>query len=170
MYADFESIIVYFHGCESDPETPCTKHINQHTLPSFCTYSKFIYRDLKGYRMYGEISYPYWSRSISCVKYFKSSQWRSEMFWNYISQSWWKWHNLFIRELGKKFNTEDIRWLQKNKENRASSNVKPTVNLHDVVDKNGKLVKRSTSWDLFAAIDFLLSNWALLSSSASYSQ
>ena len=48
--------------------------------------------------------------------------------------------HLFIRELGKKFNKDDIGVIAENKEKYISFNVKIPVKLAGVTDKNGKKV------------------------------
>jgi hypothetical protein len=50
--------------------------------------------------------------------------------------------HLFIRELGKKFNTQDIGCISENKEKYISFNVKINVELAGVLDKNGKQVHK----------------------------
>ena len=46
--------------------------------------------------------------------------------------------DLVIKELGKKFNKDDIRVIAENKEKYISSNVKTNVMLAGVIDIDGK--------------------------------
>ena len=61
--------------------------------------------------------------------------------------------HLFIKELGRKFNKDDIGVIAENKEKYISFNVKINVRSAGVKDKDGREVYKIFSWDLLIVLD-----------------
>ena len=61
--------------------------------------------------------------------------------------------HLFIKELGRKFNKDDIGIIAENKEKYISFNVKINVRSAGVKDKDGREVCKIFSWDLLIVLD-----------------
>ena len=66
--------------------------------------------------------------------------------------------HLFIRELGKKFNKDDIGVIAENKEKYISFNVKIPVKLAGVTDKNGKKVFKKIELRFIESFRFMASS------------
>ncbi|XP_057310567.1 uncharacterized protein LOC130648531 [Hydractinia symbiolongicarpus] len=142
IYADFESLLIPMK--ENARETK-TKKLNKHVPCGWCTYSTFAYDD---------ISYPlYRYRGKDCVKMFvqhiedkrplslhgaiqrrcaqslqpqiQDTRPRAVIFHNLSGYD----ANLFIRELGEKYDTQNIGCIAENTEKYISFNVKIKVSL-----------------------------------------
>ena len=66
--------------------------------------------------------------------------------------------HLFIKELGKKFNKDDIGVIAKNKEKYISFNVKINVKLAGVRDKDGKEVHKNIKLRFIDSFRFMASS------------
>ena len=66
--------------------------------------------------------------------------------------------HLFIRELGKKFNKDDIGVIAENKEKYISFNVSIPVKIADVTDKNGKAVIKKVKLRFIDSCRFMASS------------
>ena len=71
---------------------------------------------------------------------------------------------MFIKELGKKFNKDDIGIIAKNKEKYISFNVKINVNLAGVKDKDGKEVYKNIQLRFIDSFRFMASSLDKLAS------
>ena len=78
--------------------------------------------------------------------------------------------HLFIRELGKRFNKEDIGCIAENKEKYINFNVKIPVKLAGVIDKNGKEVHKKVSLRFIDSCRFMASSLDKLASNLSDDQ
>ena len=147
MYTDFEAILKSIESPNPNPESSCTKVINQHIPSCFCVNSKFTYGKVKKpLKLY---------RGEDCVKVFKSSdlkvrdhchytrEYREYRSCNlmykiphYISIVFYNLSrydaHLFIRELGKRFNTGKISVIAENKEKNISFNVNVIIDTYEV--------------------------------------
>ena len=72
--------------------------------------------------------------------------------------------HLFIKELGRKFNKDDIGVIAKNKEKYISFNVKINVKLTGVRDKDGKEVHKNIKLRFIDSFRFMASSLARLAS------
>ena len=72
--------------------------------------------------------------------------------------------HLFIKELGKKFNRDDIVVLAENKEKYISFNVKINVKLAGVSSKHGKEVRKNIQLRFIDSCRFMVSSLDKLSS------
>ena len=72
--------------------------------------------------------------------------------------------HLFICELGKKFNKEDIGCIAENKEKYISFNVKTHIKLAGITDKNGKQVYKKMQLRFIDSCRFLASSLDTLAS------
>ena len=71
---------------------------------------------------------------------------------------------MFIKELGKKFNKDDIGVIAENKEKYISFNVSIPVKLAGVTDKNGKQVVKKVKLRFIESCRFMASNLDKLAS------
>ena len=72
--------------------------------------------------------------------------------------------HLFIKELGRKFNKDDIRLIAENKEKYISFNVKINVKLAGVKDKDGKEVYKNIQLRFIDSFRFMASSLDKLAS------
>ena len=75
-----------------------------------------------------------------------------------LSQRKWLWCLFFIKELGKKFNKDDIWVIAENRKKYISSNVKLNGKLAVVTKKGGKEVRKNIKLRFIGYYKFMASN------------